>query len=265
LTDSARELDAAVAASIAAADKTCILRNRHNSELDRITRSVTCRTHNARRRTIHNDLDDDIEGVRKEIAATSSMNKELKAQLKDLTEQKKELGRTPRHNQSGSSYDIEIPVIHHRNTFPTIQMPNSNVSESQVANMLGHSLNQSAVKQPPLPTGSPRFIVPSNAPPQDFRLRAQYSLLAQSPSNAAHPASAPSQPGTTLFTFPLNMLPHLPFDSYSSPQGHRDAQPNVSPLAVMPLSLTSPVLCDDLLSLDMLEARLDELYGTPSF
>jgi hypothetical protein len=24
-------------------------------------------------------------------------------------------------------------------------------------------------------------------------------------------------------------------------------------------------LCDDLLSLDMLEARLDELYGTPSF
>lgn len=138
-------------------------------------------------------------------------------------------------------------------------MPNSNVSESQVANMLGYSLNRSAAKQPPLPTGPHQLIVPSNAPPQDFRFRAQYSLLAQSPSNAAHPA--PSQLGTTPFAFPINMLPHLPFDSYSSPQGHRDAQPepNVSPLAVMPLSPTSPVSCDDLLSLDMLEDRLDEL------
>ena len=104
MTDSARELDAAVAASIAAADKTCILRNHHNSELDRITRSVTHRTHNARRRTIHNDLDDDIEGVRKEIAATSSTNKELKAQLKDLTEQKKELGRTPQLRHRDTSH-----------------------------------------------------------------------------------------------------------------------------------------------------------------
>jgi uncharacterized protein YlxW (UPF0749 family) len=114
---SARALDESTAASIAAANATCIHRNPHNTEVDRAKRAATRRTNNAQRRAIHNDLDSNIDDVREQISAASHAQKELKAKLKDLTEKKKEAGRTPRHNRSRSRYDgIEIPTIRGLNT-----------------------------------------------------------------------------------------------------------------------------------------------------
>lgn len=113
----ARALDESTAASIAAANTTCIHRNPHNSEVDRAKRAVTRRTNNARRRAVHNDLDSNIDHVRDQISAAAHTQKELKAKLKDLNEKKKGVGRTPRHNRSRSRYDgIEIPTIRGLNT-----------------------------------------------------------------------------------------------------------------------------------------------------
>lgn len=112
-SDRARTLDASVAASITAANQTYIFRNPHNGQIDRMTRSITRQAKNAHRRATHQDLDDNIDDVRERITNASQVQKELRAQLKDLTEQKKEAGRTPRHNRSTSKFDnVKIPPIH---------------------------------------------------------------------------------------------------------------------------------------------------------
>jgi hypothetical protein len=51
--------------------------------------------------------------VRESLATTSQAQKELKAKLKDLTEKKKEAGRTPRHNRAATQKfeGIDIPPI----------------------------------------------------------------------------------------------------------------------------------------------------------
>jgi hypothetical protein len=43
-----------------------------------------------------------MDDVRAQIVTTSQAQKELKAKLKDLTEKKKEAGRTPRHNRAAA-------------------------------------------------------------------------------------------------------------------------------------------------------------------
>jgi uncharacterized protein YeeX (DUF496 family) len=81
-----------------------------------MTRSLTCQTKNARRCATHKDLDDNIDDVREHIATASQTQKELQTKLKDLTDQKKEAGRTPRHNRSTSNFDgVKIPPIHSLN------------------------------------------------------------------------------------------------------------------------------------------------------
>jgi hypothetical protein len=63
-----------------------------------MTRTISHRAHNTHRCANHNAIDKDIDEVQENIATTSLANRELKVQLKDLTEKKKEAGRTPRHN-----------------------------------------------------------------------------------------------------------------------------------------------------------------------
>lgn len=110
--DRARTLDASVAVSITAAKRTCIFRNPHDGQIDRMTCSITHQTKNAHRRATHQDLNDNIDDLQERITNASQAQKELRAQLKDLTEQKKEAGRTPRHNQSTSKFDdVKIPLI----------------------------------------------------------------------------------------------------------------------------------------------------------
>jgi hypothetical protein len=103
-----------VAASITAASKACILRNTHNSEIARMSRTVGRRAHNAQRRATHNFIDRNLDEIRESIAMASQMQKELKAKLKDLTEKKKEAGRTPRHNRTSTEMfsNVVIPPIH---------------------------------------------------------------------------------------------------------------------------------------------------------
>lgn len=50
-----------------------------------MTRSITRQTKNAHRRATHQDLDDNIDDVRERITNTSQVQKELRAQLRDLT------------------------------------------------------------------------------------------------------------------------------------------------------------------------------------
>lgn len=90
------------------------MRNINNSEKDRLSRIVSRRNTQAHRRWAHNVIDDDIDEVRSRIAATADTQKDLKAQLKDLTEKKKESGRTPRHNRAAAQkFDgVQIPTIH---------------------------------------------------------------------------------------------------------------------------------------------------------
>jgi hypothetical protein len=109
----ARVLDARMAASIMTAGDACILSNPNNSEVTQLTRLVSRRRHSARRRAVHNTIDDNIEEVQEDFAMTSQAQKELKAKLKDLTEMKKEAGRTPKHNRAATrKFDgIDTPQI----------------------------------------------------------------------------------------------------------------------------------------------------------
>jgi chromosome segregation ATPase len=109
----ARILDMNIAASIKAAADACILRNNNNSEVARLSRLVSRRNHQARRRSDHHAIDDSMDDVQAQIVTTSQAQKELKAKLKDLTEKKKEAGRTPRHNRAAAhKFDsVRIPAI----------------------------------------------------------------------------------------------------------------------------------------------------------
>ncbi|KAG6818394.1 hypothetical protein H0H93_005275 [Arthromyces matolae] len=111
--ETARKFDEGVATSILTASQECILRNNHNSEVDRMRRGVSRRTHAEERRTTHKAIDDEIKDTRANIASVSKRQKELKEKLKGLGEKKKEAGRSPRHSSApGSAFDnIVIPRI----------------------------------------------------------------------------------------------------------------------------------------------------------
>jgi hypothetical protein len=71
---------------------------------------------NACRHATHKDLDDNIDDVQECIATASQTQKELRTKLKDLTDQKKEAGHTPRHNRSTLNFDgVKILPIHSLN------------------------------------------------------------------------------------------------------------------------------------------------------
>jgi hypothetical protein len=77
-----------------------------------MTQTISRQAHNAHQCANHNAIDKDIDEVQENIATTSLANRELKAQLKDLTEKKKEAGRMPRHNRTNMETNITVPLIH---------------------------------------------------------------------------------------------------------------------------------------------------------
>jgi len=109
----ARKFDEEVVASIISATKTCILRNPNNDESARMGKNVGRQANRTRKRREHNKLDDGIDMVKEKLASTAQEQKDLKARLKDLQVQKKEAGRTPRHNRPSTSQfdDVHIPKI----------------------------------------------------------------------------------------------------------------------------------------------------------
>jgi hypothetical protein len=129
----ARVFDTRVAESIIAASKTCIPRNINNSEKARMSRNLGRQVHRAEKDTTHRKLDNDIADTRSLLNASAQTAKDLKAQLKELTEKKKEAGKSPRKSQAASNkFNIPIPkirggstttvtnaVFKHNPTFPT--------------------------------------------------------------------------------------------------------------------------------------------------
>ena len=108
----ARIFDTRVAESIIAASKTCIPRNINNSEKARMSRNLGRQAHRAQQDTTHRKLDDDIVDTRSLLNTSTQAMKDLKTQLKELTNKKKEAGKAPRNNQAASNkFDVPIPKI----------------------------------------------------------------------------------------------------------------------------------------------------------
>lgn len=108
----ARQLDAQVASSVLAAAKTCILRNSNNSEKARMSRNLGRQSHRASQNLKHIQINNDIANLKSQLDDSSQNTKDLKAKLKDLSERKKEAGKSPRNNQAPSNrFDIPIPEI----------------------------------------------------------------------------------------------------------------------------------------------------------
>jgi len=89
------------------------LRHTHNGEAARMSRNAGRQASRARKRALHTKLDNGIDDLRDRIATTAEAHKSLKAALKDLTTQKRDAGRTPKHNRAGSSkFDgVKIPKL----------------------------------------------------------------------------------------------------------------------------------------------------------
>ena len=101
-----------VAESIIAASKICILQNINNSEKARMSHNLGRQAHWSQRGTAHRKLDNDIVDTRSLLDISSQTTKDLKAQLKELTDKKKEAGKTPRNSQAASNkFNVPIPKI----------------------------------------------------------------------------------------------------------------------------------------------------------
>jgi hypothetical protein len=118
-----------------------------------MSRNLGRQAHRAEQNTTHRKLDSDIADTRSLLNVSAQRAKDLKAQLKELTEKKKEAGKAPRNSGATSNkFNVPIPkigggitttnaVFEHNPSFPT---PNN--------------LSQTAFQlevQPPLPSDTP--------------------------------------------------------------------------------------------------------------
>ena len=104
--------DTRVAKSIIAASKTCIPRNINNGEKVRMSRNLGRQTHRTQQDTTHHKLDDDIADTRSLLNTSTQAMKDLKTQLKELTDKKKESGKAPWNSQAVSNkFNVPIPKI----------------------------------------------------------------------------------------------------------------------------------------------------------
>jgi hypothetical protein len=77
-----------------------------------MSRNLGRQAHRAEQNTTHRKLDSDIADTRSLLNASAQTAKDLKAQLKELTEKKKEVGKSPRNSQAASNkFNIPIPKI----------------------------------------------------------------------------------------------------------------------------------------------------------
>ncbi|KAF8240009.1 hypothetical protein L208DRAFT_1127011, partial [Tricholoma matsutake] len=80
----ARTLDAHVASSIMAVSNACILPNINNSEILQLSCTISHRNHSTHQHYTHKAIDNNINEVCDCITTTTQMQKDLKAQLKEL-------------------------------------------------------------------------------------------------------------------------------------------------------------------------------------
>ena len=77
-----------------------------------MSRNLGRQAHRAERNNTHRKLDDDIADTRSLLSVSAQTAKDLKAQLKELTEKKKEAGKAPRNSQAASNkFNTPIPKI----------------------------------------------------------------------------------------------------------------------------------------------------------
>jgi hypothetical protein len=77
-----------------------------------MSRNLGRKSHRAEQSSTHLKLANEITEVKSLLASSSQQTKELKARLNDLSERKKEAGKSPRNLQAPSNrFDIPIPKI----------------------------------------------------------------------------------------------------------------------------------------------------------
>lgn len=77
-----------------------------------MSRNLGRQAHRTEQNTIHRKLDSDIADTRSLLNASAETAKDLKAQLKELIEKKKEVGKAPRNiHATSNKFNIPIPKI----------------------------------------------------------------------------------------------------------------------------------------------------------
>jgi hypothetical protein len=77
-----------------------------------MSRNLGRQAHRSQQNTTHRKLDSDIADTRSLLDTSAQTTKDLKAQLKELTEKKKEAGKAPRNSQAASNtFNVPIPKI----------------------------------------------------------------------------------------------------------------------------------------------------------
>ena len=77
-----------------------------------MSRNMGRQSHRTAQSTAHLQLNNDIIQVKNQLVDSAQNRKELKAKLKDLTEKKKEAGKSPRNIQAPlNRFNIPLPEI----------------------------------------------------------------------------------------------------------------------------------------------------------
>jgi len=75
-----------------------------------MSRNLGRQAHRAQQNTTHRKLDDDIADTRSLLNTSTQAMKDLKTQLKELTDKKKEAGKAPWNNQAVSN-KFDVPIL----------------------------------------------------------------------------------------------------------------------------------------------------------
>ncbi|KAJ6600216.1 hypothetical protein B0H10DRAFT_2441123 [Mycena sp. CBHHK59/15] len=153
----ARVFDAERVAAIRANKTTCILTNHNNNDQTRMRRALGRQSQRRARREQHSELENGITDARKELAEVSKAKKLLAARVKDLTAEKKTLGRAPRNShlidRYGSADNIprvssSTPIsVNNESDVEMFDAPPSSDSDEPAASLFWRS-------SPPPPTDS---------------------------------------------------------------------------------------------------------------
>jgi len=156
-----------------------------------MTRNLGRQSHRSKQSTTHRQLDSDIADVKSLLGNSTHNTKELKARLKELSDRKKEAGKSPRNSQAPSNrFDIPIPKIRGQTaiikTAPPLEAPRAPLDVSP--------------REGPLLNAPPLDAPLLNAPPLE-------ASLLEAPPLEAPPLEAPLLEALPLDAPPLDTPP----------------------------------------------------------
>ena len=157
-----------------------------------MSHNIGRQAHRAEQNIAHRELDSDIADTKFLLNASAQTAKNLKVRLKELTDKKKETGKSPRKSQAASNkFDIPIPKIRANTTITAafasessfnpcsssplaidkntgmsdmmpVDVPFANRTETQA--LAHHDKLSQVVFQPPVPTDAPTSNRNPNTP-----------------------------------------------------------------------------------------------------